>query len=61
MNTTLSPLSNLKLTLSNTLTPSIVLLKFCTSKTSFPISLSGVNPTKGYLLLEGCISSKVSF
>jgi len=61
INTTLSSLSNLNDTLSRTLTPSIVLVKLCTSKTSFPISLAGVNPTYGYLLLDGCISSTSNF
>ena len=57
MKATLSSLSSLKDTLSKTLTPSTVLVKPSTSRTSFPISLSGVNPTYGYLLLDGCISS----
>ena len=61
INATLSSLSNLNDTLSKTLTPSTVLVNPSTSKTSFPISLSGVNPTYGYLLLDGCISSTCIF
>ena len=61
INATLSSLSNLNDTLSKTLTPSTVLVNPSTSKTSFPISLSGVNPTYGYLLLDGCISSTSNF
>ena len=55
----LSPLLTMKLTLSKTLTPSTVFDKSLTANISLPTSLSGVNPTKGYFLLEGWISSKV--
>ena len=61
MKATLSSLSNLNVTLSKTLTPSIVFVNPSTSNTSFPISRSGVNPTYGYLLLEGCISDTSNF
>ena len=54
-----SSLFTLKLTLSKTLTPSIVLDNPSTTNMSLPTSLSGLNPTNGYLLLDGWISSKV--
>ena len=49
----LSSLLTLKLTLSKTLTPSIVLLNPSTTNISLPTSLSGLNPTNGYLLVAG--------
>ena len=42
-------------------TPSTSLERFSTVSISFPTSLSILKPTNGYLLLEGCISSRVIF
>ncbi len=59
-NATLSFLYIIKLTLSKTLTPSIVLHRFSTTNKSLPASLSALNPTNGYLLEDGLISSRVN-
>ena len=61
MKAILSPLFTLKLILSNIFTPSIVLESSSRVKISLPTSLSIANPTKGYLLVEGAISSSVIF
>jgi len=57
----LSPLYTVKLTLSRTFSPSMVLLKSTTVRISLPTSLSGLKDTKGYLRLDGLISSKSIF
>ena len=48
-------------TLSNTFSPSIVLLIFLTVRISFPGSLSALKSIYGYLLFDGFISSNSIF
>ena len=60
-NATLSSCPNVKEMLSNTFSPSMVLLSPSTVNTSFPISRFGRKSMYGYLRLDGCISSSWIF
>ena len=58
---TLSSRPSVKEILSSTFTPSIVLERFSTIRTSFPISRLGRKSMYGYLRLEGRMSSSWIF